>query len=364
MSLFKPALTTLLVLAAGAAQASVHIDVVFDDPTGSFASYYSDIARVTIAAGDAWGASFQSLSTDVDLMVRIGFTSISTAAGRSLAAAYTGTGSDGIDLYQQGAAYKLMTGFDTNGGAADIEFAFGIDGYLQHELWFDPAPALRQAAVPLDRTDAMSVLLHEFGHALGFNGWRDGSTGALPGNYQSSFDALVGAGSGPQGTALYFGGAQASGLYGAALPLTWDRYGHLGNSAVVSGADLIPDLMNGVAFYRGTRYAISGLDLAVMQDLGLPMTMMTAVPEPGSTVLWLAGLSVLALLRWRRPPVPGLGAGARTSRTPRGADAAARRGSASAAADSGATARTARPGRGPGTSGADTRTAAWPRPVS
>ena len=295
MSTFKPALATLLVLAAGVAQANVRIQVVFDDPTASFAAYYTDIERVTVAAGQTWGAGFQSFISGVDLMVRVGFSDIATAAGRSLTAAYIGTGTDGIDLYQQGAAHKLVSGLDVNGDAADIEINFGTGGYLQNELWFDPTPALRLALVPNDRTDAMSVLLHEFGHALGFNGWRDGSTGALPGNYQSTFDALVGAGTGVPGTPLYFSGANSAALYGAPLPLTWDAYGHLGNLA--SRADLIPDLMNGVVFYRGTRYTISALDLAVMQDLGLPTV--TAVPEPGSVALWLAGLSMIATLRWR-----------------------------------------------------------------
>jgi hypothetical protein len=63
------------------------------------------------------------------------------------------------------------------------------------------------------------------------------------------------------------------------------------------GTDLVPDLMNGVVFYRGTRYGVSALDLAIMADIGLPIT--TAVPEPGTTALLLAGLAGL-LLRARR----------------------------------------------------------------
>lgn len=302
MSISRPTLALLAagLASVGAAQAGARIEVVFDDPAASWGAYYADIQRVTVAAGQAWVSSFQTTATGVDLTVKVGFGNIATANGRSAAAAWIGTASDGIALYQQGAAQELVSGVDGNGAAADIEFNLGINGYLQGELWFDPAPTLRLAAVPGERTDAMSVLLHEFGHAFGFNGWRDGVTGALPGSYQSTFDALVR----PQGATLVFGGAHAQGLYGQALPLTWGSYGHLGNSAI--GADLLPDLMNGVEFYRGTRYSISALDLQIMQDLGLPMQSLAlpmlatvAVPEPGAAALWLAGLGVLAFLRRR-----------------------------------------------------------------
>ncbi len=294
MSITRIALLPLLacIAAVGPAQAGARIEVVFDDPAASWAAYYGDIQRVTVAAGNAWVDSFQSIASGVDLTVKIGFQGIATATGRSAVASWIGTGSDGIPLYQQGAAHKLVTGIDGNGAAADIEVNLGIAGYLQGELWFDPLPAMRLGPVPQDRTDAMSVLLHEWGHALGFNGWRDGITGELPGHYQSTFDALVRPQALPVGSALVFDGGQARSLYGQALPLTWGSYGHLGNA--VAGADLLPDLMNGVAFQRGTRYSISALDLQVMMDLGLPM--LAAVPEPGTAALGLAGVGLLLLL--------------------------------------------------------------------
>ncbi len=312
MPIRRFALLTLLSCAAGATPAPSRIEVVFNDPTASFGAYYTDIERVTLAAGNAWLDSFQHIAAGAGLTVQVGFAGIATASGRSLASAYLSTGADGLRLYQQGASYELVTGIDSNGGGADIELMLGSTGYLQGELWFDPAPALRLAPVPQNRTDAMSVLLHEFGHALGFNGWRDGFNGALPGDYQSTFDAQVRAQRGQLGTPLVFVGEQARGLYGGDLPLTWGSYGHLGN--LNAGADLVPDLMNGVAFHRGTRYGISALDLQVMRDLGLPM--LVAVPEPASAALALAGLALLGSLHWRRwlaLRLRGLGAAASTA---------------------------------------------------
>jgi len=285
-------------LMAGTAQATARLDVVFDDPGAQYTRYYGDLERVTLAAGQAWMDSFSGLASNAELSVRIGFASMATASGRSTSSAWLGTGDDGLHLYEQGATHELLTGVDSNGSLADIEFIFGTDGYLQSSLWFDPEPTLRLAAVPAQYTDAVSVLLHEFGHALGFNGWRDGVTGDLPGNYQSTFDALVRTQPTAAGTGLFFTGTQSQSLYGAPLPLTQGNYGHLGNDTVDRGRDLRPDLMNGWVFYPGMRYDISPLDLLVMADLG--MSLAAPVPEPGSSSLWLGGLASLGAVAWRQ----------------------------------------------------------------
>jgi hypothetical protein len=55
--------------------------------------------------------------------------------------------------------------------------------------------------------------------------------------------------------------------------------------------------MNGVVFYRGTRYTISALDAAIAADLGL----VVAVPEPSPIAIFCAALVVFWLSGcWRR----------------------------------------------------------------
>jgi hypothetical protein len=289
-------LSALAVFATGAS-AHGQIEVVFDDPDAQYTGYHADIERVTLAAGAGWLSHFLPAGSAQVLTVRIGFDAMATATGRSLVSSFVGVSDSGMNLFAQGAAHELLTGIDPNGGDADIEIMLGTGGYLQHELWFDPTPLLRSAEVPLWQTDAYSVLQHEFAHALGFNGWLDSATGSAPGDSLSTFDALVGAH--PQGAeaGLYFLGASAMAAYGGPVPLTDGNYTHLGNWAPGAGQSLLPDLMNGLVFYRGTRYTVSALDLAVMHDLGLHN--IGLVPEPATVWLWLMAVGVWLVGRQR-----------------------------------------------------------------
>lgn len=296
--LLRRTLFACCLAAAGAANAT-GIEVVFADPGASYTAYYADLERLTVAAGGAWLQQLENTAAGAELTVSISFASLATASGRSATSAYYGSTGDGSTLWAQGAAHELRTGIDANGAAPDIEFMIGIDGYLQDELWFDPDPLLRSAPVPEQQTDAMTVLMHEFGHALGFNGWLDGSSGAATGSHLSTFDALVQPMATPLGTVLFFTGAQAMSVYGGPVPLTLGNYGHLGNEMADYGRDLVPDLMNGVVFYRGVRGDISALDLAMLADTGLPVSAL-AVPEPGAVALLLAGLPLVGVAVWRR----------------------------------------------------------------
>jgi hypothetical protein len=282
---------------AVSAQAVVLFNVSFTDPGSTYSAYYADITRNVQAAGADWMSRF-NITVNTTLDVNIGFANIPTANGASATSSFVGT-SAGIDIFEQGAAAKIKTGVDVNGAAADINFNIGINGYLQNELWFDPDPVAQTAMVPMTKTDARSVFLHEFGHALGFNGWLDGTTGTLPGDFQSTFDQWAQLdNAAPGGPTLFFTGPNAMAEYGGAVPITFGNYAHVANNMPRDGFDLERDLMNGLVFYRGERYQISALDLAIMQDSGLPLA---AVPEPASVMMLLSGgLMLAAATRLRR----------------------------------------------------------------
>jgi len=297
------------------ADAAITFQVSFNDPGSLYSAYYDRIRSNVISAGNEWAGFFGS-NYNASLQVQLSFADIATASGASLTNSYVGV-SSGIATYEQGAAYEIRTGLDPNGAAPDLRITIGRNGYLQNELWFDPSPNRQSVAVPSNRTDARSVFLHEFGHAFAFNGWRNGQTGTLPGGYQSTFDAWVTTGSYQGQPQLFFTGSSARSLYGGPVPLTYGNYGHLGNAAPRPGSKLIPDLMNGVSFYRGSRYHVTPLDLAILNDTGFAtawngaanaaagasvfaaVPFASAVPEPSTYALMLTGLLVWTRLRKR-----------------------------------------------------------------
>ena len=284
-------LTTLWFSTPPAVSQTVSYAVTFDDPGGTFSSYYPQITNHVLAAGARWNQVVVPVAS-VSVEVRIGFANIPTANGRSTTTSYVRT-TGGFNIFEQGMAAEVRTGVDPNGATHDVEFNLGFN-YLQNQLWFDPNPTQRTASVPFNKTDAMSVFLHEFGHALAFNGWRNGQTGALPGDYMSPYDERVTF----DGSNLFFDGPLAQVMYGnQPVPLTFGNYAHVGNNPPRPGSDLIPDLMNGVVFFSGTRYDISPMDWAILADSGVPVTV-TPIPEPAAC-LFMA-LTAGAVWGWCR----------------------------------------------------------------
>jgi hypothetical protein len=276
--------------------------ISFDDPGGVHAAYYQEIDTDVQAAGAAWVNVFGDYGT-ATIGIELGFdAALPTMEGVSTGSHLVGRDPrSGVALYEQGAAAKLK---------GDIQNAPGIDGritigegFLTSGLWFDPSPAAGTSSVPSDKIDAYSTFIHELGHIFAFDGWRDGRTGALGGNYESTFDHWVV----PQDGNLFFEGPQAEAAYRGPVPLTWGDYGHVGNGAGRPGEDLIPDLMNGVTWLRGARYEISALDKAIAADAGLPVVGLTMdVAEPSSLVLFGSGILLVPLCRRQREIVRGI----------------------------------------------------------
>lgn len=285
---------------AGAAQAAWTYSVQFLGSTAATQSFEEAISSNLFAAMDLWT---RHLAGGAAIELEVEFSdSVQRAAGYSLASGFVRR--DGAtDVYEQGLAYEIRTGIDPSGPAPDVRIQIAND-YLVNELWFDPAPALRLAAVPVGRTDAVSLLAHELGHALAFNGWWDLAQGVQPAGYGSSWDMNTWF----DGSALFFTGPSAMSLHGGPVPVTQGNNWHVGN-ATGAGADLLDDLMNGVSFSRGTRYDVSALDLAMLSDMGL---VLAPVPEPSTAALLALGLAGLAAAgrqrqrraecRARRPP--------------------------------------------------------------
>ena len=299
--------------------AQVSYPIQFDPSAGGLTTQErANITSHVQAAGAEWAALFD-IAGSRTITVRIAIdAAVPTANGASLTSTSVGTIAGSV-TYQQGAAQELASCTDPNGATADVAFTIGLN-YLRNELWFDPDPVARSAAVPSDRTDAMSVFLHEFGHAFAYNGWSNGQ-GVPPAGYWSTFDRWM-----QSGSPTRFTGPQAvAALPGTSLDLTTNNINHWGNASArpatlvpskhgvdwhdgaprpwaacgglvsidappsqdASGAKafvlpaLLSELMNGVVFYRGMRYEISPLDLGVLRDLGLPMFALEGVHRSG-----------------------------------------------------------------------------------
>lgn len=259
------------------------------------------------AAGQRWTSMLGiTAARSIEIQIEVD-NSIPRFGGASFTSVFVGV-IQGRDTFEQGAAAELRTGVDPNGATPDVRIIVS-EPYLRSELWFDPDPLARTAPVPENLTDAMSVAIHELGHALGYNGFASGA-GVPPAGFWSTFDRWM-----QTGAPTLFIGPVVLQVWGSAPDLTTNNIFHWSNEAIppdagsaaqrpppapqwdngaprpqircagpisvdappgvsaVSGSPppgLLSELMNGVVFFRGHRYDISALDLALMADVGLP----------------------------------------------------------------------------------------------
>lgn len=240
--------------------ASITYNVTFAEPGGPYASYYPAITAALQAAGAEWN---RHLVGSGNLEVEISMANIPTMDGTSVTTGFVRNNGT-RDIFEQGAAYEIRTGIDPNGGDPDIRIRIGT-AYITTDLWFDPNPQTRNTPIPANKIDAISVFIHELGHAFVFNGWMNGTTGQLPPTYMSTMDEH----SSFDGTNLFFSGTGAAGRYGGPIPLTYGNYGHIGNNSPRPGSNLLLDLMNGVVYYYQNRYFISPLDSEITRDCSI-----------------------------------------------------------------------------------------------
>ncbi|HMM67046.1 MAG TPA: hypothetical protein PKC03_08910 [Dokdonella sp.] len=304
-------LAALLLPAAGMVSAQVAFNIAFDASANVLtATEKNNVVSHLQEAGRRWTSAL-AITGPRSIEITVFISNIPTASGASAITSYVGT-INGRDTYEQGVAAELRLGTDPNGAAGDAIVTFGL-AYLRNELWFDPDPQARTAPVPLDRTDAMSTVLHELGHILAYNGFADVNTGQPPATFWSIWDRWM-----IPGQPTVFSGPNAVASWGSMPDLTTGNINHLGNPVSATagyalepcteqairwrdgapiprrcpapgsidappsaaapqrdsrtgGASLIDQLMNGVVFYRGTRYDISDLDRGVLRDVGFTL---------------------------------------------------------------------------------------------
>ena len=233
-------------------------------------------SNLSVAAG-LWGRCFRA---DERVAIEVVFNGVDPvrADGRSKGAADVGISKryPGKTLIMEGAAYQIVHHRAPPQPGIVIELP--VNDYLTDEMWFDPDAAGGSQDVPDDRVDAVTVFLHEMAHAFGFNGRlnqdpaRPDLWGQATQPVVSTFDERVRF---HDGNFFFDGPSAVAENGGLVVPLSDRRgnnndYSHIGN-----GAGKCPlghcDLMTGYPWKRGHRYCISRLDLAILQDVGLPI---------------------------------------------------------------------------------------------
>lgn len=247
---------------SGSVRAAPTFAIALDDPAGRFAEATAPIRTNLRAAADALGALLPSSAT-ISIVVRAD-ESIPRATGRSAAAALL-CRRGGRSVFLQGAAAKCLGVETLAAPAADIEIALN-PLFAREALWYDPLPRVRVHVVPSDRIDAVSVFTRELLHAFAFNGWANQATAALPPTYCSTFDERISI----RWDGVVFLGPRSSRIVPGGVPLTFYGIYAVGNERPGIGADLLTSVMNGVSFEYGRRYRLTALEVAMLNDAGLP----------------------------------------------------------------------------------------------
>lgn len=273
------------------------VSLTTNDPQGRLSVV--PLLAATIRAAVDYIDQYLVLQGTVDIVINVETTGTGRFGGNG-DRTYAGQ-RDGKELWEAALIGESRNGVDRNPGTPDLSIVIDpSSGYLAR-LWWDPNIATSLAAnPPNDRTDAFSLIVHELLHGMGFIGWRDVDTGALPGNYQSVWDAMVVL----AGGRANFNGPATTALLGQPVEV---RLGgsqgafHLGNGPTPA-ASLMPWIegsnYNSYYYVDGERYTLGRLELALLQDVGWTL-------EPNITLTdvvnrWDDKLTPLYMVGWDR----------------------------------------------------------------
>ncbi len=258
--------------------------ITVDDP--SHAVDDALLAANMKAALDAWSVYLAgSRAGAIDILLGITTTGGADELGEGGSEVAVRVGANGArDVFQSGAASELATGVDPNG--AEDDGGIDLASAALSQIWFSATPGA--SSPPRGQYDGLSILEHELGHVFGIDGFRSDS-GALPADSESSWDRLVSV----IGRTATFTGAHAVALYGAPVPVTTtydsgEAYYHVSNSLRDAATD---DLMSGTGLPSATVRSISPLDVALLDDVGTPLSATGALDLGAAILLRLKSFS-------------------------------------------------------------------------
>ncbi|WDI32468.1 hypothetical protein PUV54_04575 [Hyphococcus flavus] len=223
------------------------------DTSSASASQINQVLGVVEEAADYWGRYIDFGFNAIDILVNI----ISLDEGALAEAGpyfFLQRQQNGVDIYQAGPVLELQSDFDPNFGDEDIIISVNLDSVVAGEFYYG---GVSDPDVPFSQFDLFTVLLHEIGHGLGILSFEGDPSGDLT-EYDLFFTESH--------EDFFFTGPNAVDVYGRSVPFD-DDPSHV--------SSLINDILN--AFLsNGERLLVSALDVAILEDIGLPVLMPTS----------------------------------------------------------------------------------------
>lgn len=248
-----------------------NVDVKYDDPQNFLTD--KNLFTASLQSVITYLNKFVNGSTTLNVLVKVDATSTGRFAGGG--ATLPDHVDNGLDYMIASAAKELAAGANLNGSSADLTIWVDPTTDYFKSLYFDTLAYDAPRTIPNTKTDGMSVLLHEVMHGMGINSYRD-ATGAYASTYRTRWDAHSTA-SGDK-LLLDMPGFAAHGIDPVQVTTTSDtqNYTHLGDATNLQSGDL-DDVMTGLYFYRGHHYAMSELDLLILQGLGYSVNFLDGI---------------------------------------------------------------------------------------
>ena len=185
---------------------------------------------------------------------------------------------DGKELLSPDTYFELRTGSHFGSYSQDITINLNSSFLSQLYTGLD-------GNVQPGQYDLQSILLHEMERGLGFGGQTrtDGSNST---SYETMWDHYLT----PMNGSTFFTGANAEAVNGGPVQVCTLDDGE-GYSCISNGGDAYAaDMMSGLGLPTGTvRQTISSIDLAILADVGAPITGIAGTVTVGNTLALSAG---------------------------------------------------------------------------
>ncbi len=230
--------------------------------SGASAGVIASVIANILAAAEMWDRYFVSGNFDIGISLKVEEFGGSTLA--SGGTSFTYSEGPGLEIGEPATIAEYTAGTDIGAGN-DLTITIDESTLLDDEFYFEPDPFDRSTTLPGGKTDFMSVMLHELGHAWGFLSWNSEGMNTTdgPGLDVLPFDLWVD----PDAAGgRSFVGPNATALFGGDILLSPASDSHLATGPEGGFENLMdPSLL------VGSRSYIAPIHIAILEDIGMPI---------------------------------------------------------------------------------------------